>query len=146
MSEAISTPQQGGWGGGYRLARAHKQPVRQTDVAWALAQAVSDRLDPVHRAQIYATLGAGETFDTIVELLRIAVHCNIELAPELVADLRSWHSGYRGTDDEAGLAAFIAALSGPDATTDTAPFPAAWDPASSPQSAHPFSDRPMRQT
>lgn len=128
------------------MARPQEQPKPQTDVAWTLAQAVSDRLDAVHRAQIYATLGAGETFDTIAELLRIAVHCNIKLSPELVADLRGWHNGYRGTDDEAGLAAFIAALSGDDASTDTAPFPSAWDPARNPQSAHPFSDRPMRQT
>jgi hypothetical protein len=83
------------------------QPKLQSDLAWALAQAIEPRLDELERNQMYITLGAGETNETIAEFLRIALDRSITLTPEVVADVESWLDGYAGTDEEAELRALI---------------------------------------
>jgi hypothetical protein len=79
------------------------QHKSESEVAWALAKAVEDRLDPIDRAKMYATLGAGETFRTIAVLLRLALHRRVPLTAKLLADVDRWLNGYRETDDEVDL-------------------------------------------
>jgi hypothetical protein len=79
------------------------RPKSQSELAWALAKAVEDRLNPIGRAKMYAALGAGETFQTIAVVLRIALHGRVPLAAELIDDIGHWLDGYTGTDDEADL-------------------------------------------
>ena len=67
-----------------------------------LAKAVEHRLNPIGRAKMCA-LGAGETFQTIAVVLRIALQGRVPLTAELVDDVRRWLDGYTGTDDEADL-------------------------------------------
>jgi hypothetical protein len=79
------------------------QPKSQSELAWALAKAVEHRLNPIGRAKMYAALGAGESFQTILVVLRIALLGRTPLPTELIDDVSRWLDGYTGTDDEADL-------------------------------------------
>jgi hypothetical protein len=56
---------------------------------------------------MYAALGAGETFQTVAVLSRIALRGRVSLSPELIDDIGLWLDGYTGTTDEADLRGFV---------------------------------------
>lgn len=91
---------------GHTPATDH-QPKSQSELAWALATAVEDRLNPIGRAKMYAALGAGETFQTIAVLLRIALRGRVSLPTELIDDVGIWLDGYTGTTDEGDLRSLV---------------------------------------
>jgi hypothetical protein len=92
---------------GDHTSATDNQPKSNGELAWALAKAVEDRLNRIGRAKMYAALGAGETFQTIAVLLRIAVRGRVALSPELIDHIGVWLDGYTGTADEADLRGFV---------------------------------------
>jgi hypothetical protein len=51
--------------------------VHEANLAWALARAAKPHLDTVDRNDIFAAIGAGETFEAICRLLKFVAVSNI---------------------------------------------------------------------
>ena len=79
----------------------------EVSLAWALAQTAKPYLDEIERNDIFVTIGAGETFAAIRELLKWVAIKRIPLGPDLVQGCVSWLDGYVGHGDERYLRRLI---------------------------------------
>ena len=82
----------------------------QHELAWDLAQLLGHLLNQIERTTMYMTLGAGETYQTIAMLLRLALNKQILLTRELIDDIERWLRGYVGTDEEVEIRVLIDGL------------------------------------
>ena len=82
----------------------------QHELAWDLAQLLGHLLNQIERTTMYMTLGAGETYQTIAMLLRLALNKHILLTRELIDDIERWLRGYVGTDEEVEIRVLIDGL------------------------------------
>jgi hypothetical protein len=77
--------------------------VYEANLAWALALAAKPHLDAVDRNNIFAAIGAGETFEAIRKLLKFVAVKRIPVKPDLALGCRSGLHGYVGHEDERNL-------------------------------------------
>ena len=74
--------------------------VEETNLAWALAEAIKPHLSAVERNHVFAVIGAGETFAAIRLLFNSAAFKRIPLRPDLLRQCTSWLHAYVGHADE----------------------------------------------
>jgi hypothetical protein len=91
-------------------APSRRNPRSQSDLAWALAATIRGSLTRMDSVHMYAALGAGNTFETIVALLHVAIDRNIVIDDDLCEDLDVWLAGYAHTPEEAELHQLTKAL------------------------------------
>jgi hypothetical protein len=70
-----------------------------SDLAWELADAVGPLLADRDRAQIYATVGSGESYTAIGIVLQTVAQRSLSLPPELITKLADWLDAYEHSDD-----------------------------------------------
>jgi hypothetical protein len=70
--------------------------VHEANLARGLARAAEPHLDTGGRSDIFAAIGAGETFAAICRLLRFVAVNHIPVNPGLLFGCRSWLHGYVG--------------------------------------------------
>ena len=78
----------------------------ETDLAWALVDAIGPALPPAEQAQLYATIGAGDSYTAITTVLRAA----LPLPAGLIAELRAWLSAYQHSAEAAQLHELLSAV------------------------------------
>jgi hypothetical protein len=81
--------------------------VRETNLAWALAQAVKPHLSAIKRNHVFMAIGAGETFTAIRGLLKSVAVKRIALRPDLVQQCITWLHAYVGTRTSSTFAASL---------------------------------------
>jgi hypothetical protein len=96
-------PSMSAWAG----LRVSGELVHETSLAWALAQVTKPHLDAVESNDIFAAIGAGETFAAIRKLLKAVAIKRIPLEPDLLRRCVSWLHAYAGHDDERFLRRLI---------------------------------------
>jgi hypothetical protein len=74
--------------------------VQETNLAWALAEAITAHLSAVERNHVFVVIGAGETFAAIRHLFKSAAFKRIPLRPDLLRQCTSWLHAYVGHEDE----------------------------------------------
>jgi hypothetical protein len=74
--------------------------VQATNLAWALAEAITPHLSAVERNHVFVVIGAGETFAAICHLFKSAAFKRIPLRPDLLRQCTSWLHAYVGHEDE----------------------------------------------
>ena len=82
-------------------------PVQETALAWALAEAVKPHLSAIERDHVFVTIGAGDTFPAIRDLVKSAAVKRIALRPDLVQQCITWLHAYVGQGDERDLRRLI---------------------------------------
>ena len=87
----------------------------EVSLAWGLALAVKPHLDSVERNDIFVTIGAGEPFAAIRELLKWVAVKRIPVGADLVQRCVSWLDVYAGHEDERYLRRLIEDFVMPDA-------------------------------
>jgi hypothetical protein len=81
--------------------------VQETNLAWALAEAVKPYLSAVERNHVFMAIGAGETFAAIRGLVKSVAIKRIALRPDLVQQCTTWLHAYVGHKDEGYLRRLI---------------------------------------
>ena len=84
-----------------------KRLVQQTDLAWALADAARPYLCAVEHNDVYAAIGAGETFTAIRQLFKSVAVKQIPLRANLVQRCTTWLDAYVGHEQERYLRRLI---------------------------------------
>jgi len=81
--------------------------VRETSLAWALAEATKPHLNTVERSDVHVTIGVGETFAAIRYLITSAASNRIALSARLVQQCQSWLDLHIGHEDERHLRGLV---------------------------------------
>jgi hypothetical protein len=81
--------------------------VQETDLAWALAEAVTPHLSAIERNHVFMAIGAGESFAAIRGLFKSVAVKRIALRPDLVQQCITWLHAYVGHMDERYLRRLI---------------------------------------
>ena len=74
--------------------------MSEATLAWALAGAVSPCFTAHDHLGIYTTLGAGETYSAIEQMLGVAVHKRYPLPAKLISALAAWLDCYIDSEHE----------------------------------------------
>ena len=82
----------------------------ESELAWELANAISASLSDRVRAQLYATLGSGDSYTAIDTVLQTMAHQISPMAPELVAQLTNWLDAYTHSEDAPRLHELLRAI------------------------------------
>jgi hypothetical protein len=83
------------------------QNLQETNLAWALIDAVKPRMNTRERNYAFVTLGAGDTFTAIRHLLNVVdVKC-ISLQPSLLQLCSTWLDAYAFHDEHEHLRRLI---------------------------------------
>ncbi|OAN32049.1 hypothetical protein [Mycolicibacterium iranicum] len=80
------------------------------DLAWELADAISPLLAERDRAQLYATIGSGESYTAIDTVLQTLAHQSWPIPDELVTKLTTWLDAYAHSDDAPRLHELLHAI------------------------------------
>ena len=102
----------------------HNLAKLECELAWALAAAVSRRLTSVQRDAIYVTIGAGDTYAAIQQLIPAVVHNGVALAVDDIRRLEAWVDGYRGHVDEQRLRLVVSRIAYQRPATSSRSIPA----------------------
>jgi hypothetical protein len=73
--------------------------VQETELAWALAEAVKPHLCAVDSAPVFVSIGAGETFAAIRHLCKLVAIKKIPLRRDLAQQCTTWLHAYVGHED-----------------------------------------------
>lgn len=82
----------------------------ESELAWELANAISASLSDRARAELYATLGSGDSYTAIDTVLQTMAHQISPMAPELVAQLANWLDAYTHSEDAPRLHELLRAI------------------------------------
>lgn len=93
--------------------------VRGTDLAWALIDVVKPHLTTPERDDAFVTLGAGDSFAAVHQLLNLIATRRIPLRPHLVELCTTWLRPYDGHEEYDYLHNLIAGFLTADALTST---------------------------
>lgn len=102
-----------------RTARAQTAPVTETnevddwaasDLAWELADAINPLIADRDRAQLYATIGSGESYAAIDAVLQTIAHRRLPITGELVAKVANWLDAYAYSSDASRLHELLHAI------------------------------------
>ncbi|MDG5486984.1 hypothetical protein [Mycolicibacterium gadium] len=105
--------------------------VRETDLAWALVDVAKPHLNKVECNYIFVTLGAGDSFAAVRQLLKVIAHKRIPLQLHLVMLCRTWLCPYAVHEEYEYLRGVIDGFLMPDsmrASTTTKRLPSAAKP------------------
>ncbi|MCV7225220.1 hypothetical protein [Mycolicibacterium komossense] len=86
------------------------ESTAEYDLAWDLAAAVDAVLTAADRADIYAKIGAGDTYGAIEHLLSCAQQLESALIPDLLTRANAWLNAYAGCDAEDRLRTLLVRL------------------------------------
>ncbi|WP_164478579.1 hypothetical protein [Mycolicibacterium stellerae] len=86
------------------------QKAAEVNLAWALIEVVKPRLSLHERDFVFVTIGAGDTFAAIRQLLGLVVAKGIPLRPQFVHLCATWLDAYVGHDQERCLSRAIEGL------------------------------------
>lgn len=81
--------------------------MRPTNLAWALADAAKPHLNAAERSDVYVSIGVGETFAAIKDLITSAAGKRIALPTEVVQRCHRWLDVHVGHEDEQYLRALV---------------------------------------
>jgi hypothetical protein len=81
--------------------------VRETSLAWALAEATKPHLNAVERSDVHVTIGVGETFAAIRHLITSAASKRIALSAQLLQQCQRWLDLHIGHEDERYLRGLV---------------------------------------
>jgi hypothetical protein len=81
--------------------------VRERSLAWALAEAAKLHLNAVERSDVHVSIGVGETFAAIKDLLTLAAGKRIALPAEFVHRCHGWLDVHIGHEDERYLRGLV---------------------------------------
>lgn len=84
------------------------QNVQETNLAWALIEAVNPHLSDSERNVVFVVVGAGDTFGAIRRLLNVSVNKQIPLRSDLVSCCSTWLDTYACHEEEQSLRRLIA--------------------------------------
>jgi len=79
-------------------------------VAWELAELVGPHLRRVERAELYASIGSGETLSPTRFLMAAVVRLRLSVPGEVVDKCAAWLAGYVGHDAEPTLRDLVAQI------------------------------------
>lgn len=82
----------------------------ESDLAWELADAISSLLAGRDRAQLYATIGSGESYTAIDAMLQTIVHQHLPIPTQLITKLTDWLDAYAHSDDAPRLHELLHAI------------------------------------
>jgi hypothetical protein len=82
----------------------------ESDLAWELADAISPLLADRDRAQLYATIGSGESYTAIETVLQTIAHQSLPIPAELITKLINWLGAYAHSDDAPRLHELLHAI------------------------------------
>jgi hypothetical protein len=86
---------------------ATERLVRPTNLAWALADAAKPHLNAAERSDVYVSIGVGETFAAIKDLITSAAGKRIALPAEVVQRRHGWLDVHIGHEDEQYLRGLV---------------------------------------
>jgi hypothetical protein len=89
--------------------------VRGSDLAWTLIDAVKPHLDALERNYVFVTVGAGDTFAAVHQMLKMIAAKRIPLQPHLVMLCRTWLGPYAGHEEYEYLRHLVDGFLMPDA-------------------------------
>jgi hypothetical protein len=81
--------------------------VRETNLAWALAEAAKPQMSALERNYVFVAIGAGDNFAAIRQLLKIVAAKHIMLRPDLLKRCAVWLDTYVGHREERYLRRLI---------------------------------------
>jgi hypothetical protein len=81
--------------------------VQDTNLAWALAEAIKPHLSTLERNHVFAAIGAGDALPAIRDLFKSVAIKGIPLRPDLVQQCTTWLHAYVGHNDERYLRGLI---------------------------------------
>ncbi|WP_067975966.1 hypothetical protein [Mycolicibacter icosiumassiliensis] len=73
---------------------------RASDLAWRLADEIATTLTDQDKVTVYTELGAGELWHVITRLLSSALHSELALPADLIAELTAWLDKHIGSPEE----------------------------------------------
>ena len=73
--------------------------VHETELAWALIDVAKPRMNTLERNYVFVTVGAGDIFAGVHQLLKSIAGKQIPLQPSLVMLCRTWLSAYAGHEE-----------------------------------------------
>ena len=82
----------------------------ESDLAWELADAISPLLADSDRAQLYATIGSGESYAAIDTVLQTIAYQSLSIPTELISKLTNWLDAYAHSDDAPRLHELLHAI------------------------------------
>jgi hypothetical protein len=92
--------------------------VQEADLAWALTYAVKPHLNTLEHNYVFVTVGAGDTFAAVHQLIKMFAAKQIPLHPRLVMLCRTWLGPYAGHEEYNYLRSLIEGLV-PDTITES---------------------------
>ena len=81
----------------------HNLAKLESELAWTLAQAAGRWLTRVERDHVYVTIGAGDTYAALAELIRTVVQNGVRLEVDDIRRLEVWLDAHLGHEDEHSL-------------------------------------------
>jgi hypothetical protein len=84
--------------------------TQETNLAWALIEAVKPQLKAVERNHVFVILGAGDTFIAIRLLLKLVAAKQILLRPHLAEQCSTWLDAYALHEEQENLRRLIEGL------------------------------------
>ena len=81
--------------------------MRETSLAWALAEAAKPHLNAVERSDVHVAIGVGDTFGAIRFLITSAADRRIALPAEVILGCHGWLDVYVGHEDERHLSGLV---------------------------------------
>ncbi|MHA3020694.1 hypothetical protein ACXPWS_10525 [Mycobacterium sp. BMJ-28] len=84
--------------------------TRADRVAWQLAEQLAERISAQDRAAMYCSLGCGDTFDALADIIQLVIDYHESVIPGVICELHGWLNGYRGNRDEPRVRAMIHAI------------------------------------
>ena len=87
--------------------------MSETALAWWLADTTRECFSREDALDVYAVLGAGETYAAVHQILQIALQKNHVLPSDLLVALGRWLDGYVGEPDEQAIRRYLWRLAEP---------------------------------
>lgn len=81
--------------------------VQETNLAWALIEAAKPYLDARQRNHVFVTIGAGDTFAAVRQVLKLIAAKQILLPPHLVQQCAAWLDTYALHEEHEHLRSLI---------------------------------------
>ena len=74
--------------------------MQETNLSWALAEAVKPHMNALDRNYVFVAIGAGDNFAAIRQVLKLVAAKKVTLRPDLLKRCAVWLDAYVGHRDE----------------------------------------------
>jgi hypothetical protein len=82
----------------------------ESDLAWELAQIAGLHVPDCNRTDVFAAIGAGDSYAAIGTLLETTVHASVPVPPALLARIVNWLDAYAHHADAPRLHEMVNAI------------------------------------